>query len=195
MEQERQAQIFAQAFTKEVTRAQQRQLEQHAALERHHLEKQAAREEWLALSPEQRAERRREAAEAERERQAQLEAKQEQARQRWGGSLDSMQVILTVVAFESLLYGAFFFALYSYIDVCKLIHRHTGDFTTVNRWVGPPICLCFYVSAKIQRRIELIYSDFGKSLNTWKFPAVFLFAMLPVAFSGLLIFGWLVDRL
>jgi hypothetical protein len=195
MEHERQAQISAQALTKEVTRALQRHVEECAALERHQLEKQAAREEWRALSPEQRTERRREAAEAERERQAQLEATQEQSRQRWGSSVDSMQVILTVVAFEALLYGAFLFALYSYIDVCKLIYRHAGDFTAVNRWVGPPTCLCLYVSAKIRRRIELIYSDFGQRFDTWKFLAIFLFAMLPVAFSGLLMFGWLVDRL
>lgn len=186
LEEERQAGVFARAIVKELTRAQE------LALER-----RAARERWLALSPEERKKHEELVAEAAQQRKEEQEARQEAARQRRGGSLESWQVIGTVAAYESLLYAALVVAAFCYADLYRMIGlgNAAGDFTTLCRWAGPPICLSLFAAARIEKRIEQIYEDFGKRFNNWKFLPILLFCGPVLALSGLLMFGWLIDRL
>src|SRR5271167_1288341 len=130
MEQERQAREFAGALVKELTRVQQQRIQE-----------QAARERWLKLSPEERKKCEQRAADAEHQRMQEYADGKEQARQSHGGSLDSMQVILTV---------------FSYIDIYKWIHRDDGDFPPMPRWAAPLICLCLFVSCQIGGRVTEI---------------------------------------
>ena len=184
LEQERQAQVLARALIKEFTRAQQQRIEE-----------QAERERWLKLSPKERKKREEEATEAEHQRMQECAARKEQARQSHGGSLDSTQVILTVVTYKSFLYGAFVLTVLSYIDIYKWIHRDHGDFPHLPLWAAPVICLCLFVSLLIQARVTLIYNDFDKHFSTWKSSAIILLSAPAVALSGLFLFGWIIDRI
>ena len=179
---ERDAQVLAGALIKEFTRA-----------ERQRMEEQAARERWLALSPEERNKYEQLAAEARHQQMQRLAAEKEHARQSYGGSLDSMQVSLTEMAYKSLLYGALLLAFFSYCDLYRSIHRDQGDFPSLCRWVGPFVCL--WVGSRIERQLERMYQVFDRGFSTGKFLMIFLFSAPATALSGLLIFGWLIDRL
>jgi hypothetical protein len=184
LEQERQAQVFARAAIKEFTRAHQQRIEE-----------QAAHERWLKLSPEERKRREQQAAEAEHQRMQEYAARKEQVRQSHGGSLDSMQVTLTVVAYKSFLYGALILTVFSYIDIYKWIQRDQGIFPLLPYWAAPIVCLCLYVARRIEGHVVLIYKDFDEDFSTWKFLAIFLFSAPAVALSGLFLFGWIIDRI
>lgn len=184
LEQERQAQVFARVLIKEFTRAQQQRIEE-----------QAARERWLKLSPDERKKREQQAAEAEHQRMQEYAARKEEARQSHGGSLDSMQVTLTVAAYESFLYGALILTVFSYIDIYKWIQRDQGNFPLLPYWAAPLVCLCLYVGRRVEGQVVLIYKDFDEDFSTWKSLAIVLFSAPAVALSGLFLFGWIIDRI
>jgi hypothetical protein len=195
---EEQAQAFAGALIKELTCAQQ----QRTRAQQQHREEQAERERCANLSPEQREQEELKAeiaelkaGEARHQQELADAALKEQARQRHGGSLDSLRVILTVVAFKSFLFGALILALYSYIDIYKLIRLDHGDFSPLSRWAGPPICLCLYLGVLMQQRVTRIYRDFDKPFDSYRFLFSFLFSAPAVALSGLFLLEWLINKI